>query len=153
MKKISHRWQRRSMVVMSISAFVLFVIPFLLSSFSHLLDNPEAAEGMWRIIELRPVRLGLSLLIQACLLVSFFSEEKTETNRTKRMRLRSAGSVVLIMGLAYLILNVLPFEIRDNLYFFIRSFELEYGFSGLVFFSALLLYIIIFKLLNLSLLN
>ncbi len=69
------------------------------------------------------------------------------------MRLRSAGSVVLIMGLAYLILNVLPFEIRDNLYFFIRSFELEYGFSGLVFFSALLLYIIIFKLLNLSLLN
>lgn len=150
MKKLSHCWQKRLLIMMSVSAFALFAVPFLLPVFPHPLDKPGFAEGLLRIIGLRPVRIGLSLLIQVCLQLFLFTAEKIETNRTMRMRLRAAGSIVLILAVACLILNLLPFSIQDGIYYYVRSFEFEYGFSGLIFFSALLLYIIVFKLLNLS---
>lgn len=137
---------------MVVSVVVVFGLPFLLRLFPTY-SRQGFIQGFSSFLEGPTVRIIFGLLLQAGLLLYSFSSEKSETNRTNRMRLRAVAFVVVVLGLAYMVLNVLPFSVQKNILFNMLSFGHEFGYSGIVLFSALILYNIVFKVLYISVLD
>lgn len=138
--------------MMTVSIIIVFGIPLLLQLLLPYSKN-GIVEKLSYFFERHPLRVGLSLLFQAGLLIYSFAGERIETNRTQRMRLRSAAFVIVIIGLTFMVLNVLPVSVRKDFVLSALSLEREYGFSGLVFFSCLILYNLVFKILQLFVLD
>ena len=142
---LPHSWQKKTLIIMVVSVFMVIILPFLLCVFF-----PSISSEITAITEVREVRICFGFLLEVCLLVYTFSSEKVETNRTQRMRFRAASFVMVILGLAFLTLSILSLFGLESLYFSLVNAGYEYGTSGLIFFAALIVYNIVFKILKMS---
>ena len=127
---------------MFILVFTMVCIPFLLC-----ILFPSISSEILEISRVREVRICFSFVLQVCLLIYTFSSERVETNRTQRMRFRSVSFVTIILGIAFLALSVMSLFGWDNLNLSIMNAGYEFGSCALIYFSALIIYNIVFKIL------